>query len=358
MYKNFKHLKKFIFGSGCISQLKKILSTIKNTESASIIYLIDHFFGNGKLAAKLPVRNKDYIYYIDTTDEPEIEGIDTLSTQIKEKCDKNPVCIIGIGGGATLDTAKAISNLFTNSGKAEDYQGWDLVKKPGIFKIGIPTISGTGAESSRTCVLTNTKKKIKLGMNSDFTVFDQLILDPDLTASVPRDQYFYTGIDTYLHCMESLNGSYRNNIVDVLSEKAIELCKEVFLSDDMQSSINREKMMSASYLGGCAAGNVGAVHPLSAGLSIALKIHHGLANCIIMNIMDEFYPKEFDEFSLMLEKQKINLPMNISKNVSLDIFEKFYHSSIIHEKPLTNALGERFKDILTKKKIFELFKRI
>lgn len=59
-----------------------------------------------------------------------------------------PVAIIGMGGGCTLDTAKAISNLLTNGGKAEDYQGWDLVKVPGIYKIGIPTISGTGAESS------------------------------------------------------------------------------------------------------------------------------------------------------------------------------------------------------------------
>ena len=195
-------------------------------------------------------------------------------------------------------------------------------------------------------------------MNSNFTVFDQLILDPDLAASVPRDQYFYTGMDTYLHCMESLNGSFRNNIVDVLSEKALELCREVFLSDDMQSPANREKMMSASYFGGCAAGNVGVVHPLSAGLSIALKFHHGLANCIIMNIMDEFYPKEFDEFLLMLEKQKITLPVNISKNLSKDVFEKLYQSSIVHEKPLTNALGEQFKDILTKNKMLELFKRI
>ncbi len=67
-----------------------------------------------------------------------------------------------------------MANLLTNGGKAEDYQGWDLVKKPAIYKIGIPTISGTGAEASRTCVMTNSKSGIKLGMNSDFTIYDQL----------------------------------------------------------------------------------------------------------------------------------------------------------------------------------------
>lgn len=50
-------------------------------------------------------------------------------------------------------------------------------------------------------------------MNSDFTMFDQLVLDPDLSVTVPRDK-FYTGIDTYMHCFESLTGHYRNTVVD------------------------------------------------------------------------------------------------------------------------------------------------
>jgi 3-deoxy-alpha-D-manno-octulosonate 8-oxidase len=56
-----------------------------------------------------------------------------------------------------FDTGKAVSNLLRNPGNAEDYQGWDLVKNPGVYKIGVPTISGTGAEASRTCVMTNPK---------------------------------------------------------------------------------------------------------------------------------------------------------------------------------------------------------
>ena len=55
-----------------------------------------------------------------------------------------------MGGGIALDIAKAIANLLTNPGTAADYQGWDLVKNPSIFKIGIPTLSGTGAETTRT----------------------------------------------------------------------------------------------------------------------------------------------------------------------------------------------------------------
>ena len=75
-------------------------------------------------------------------------------------------------------------------------------KKRGIYKIAIPTISGTGSEATRTCVITNKSTGLKLGMNSDYTVFDQIIMDPELTKSVPRDQYFYTGMDAFIHCFE------------------------------------------------------------------------------------------------------------------------------------------------------------
>lgn len=81
-------------------------------------------------------------------------------------------------------------------------------------------------------------------MNSEFTIYDQLILDPELTATVPRDQYFYTGMDTYIHCIESLNGSYRHPVGDAFSREALELCREVFLSDDMMSGENRKNLWS------------------------------------------------------------------------------------------------------------------
>jgi len=83
-----------------------------------------------------------------------------------------------MGGGSTMDYTKAILNLNTNGGKTAEYQGWDLVKVPSIFKIGIPTISGTGTETTRTCVMTNTASGLKLRMNSDFTVFDHVKWTP------------------------------------------------------------------------------------------------------------------------------------------------------------------------------------
>ena len=273
---------------------------------------------------------------------------------------ENPCVIVGIGGGITLDTSKAISNLLNNDGLAESYQGWDLLKNKGVFKIGIPTISGTGAESTRTCVLTNSKSGLKLGMNSDFTVFDHLIMDPDLTKTVPRDQYFYTGMDSYIHCFESLHGIYRNAIGDAYSRECMRLAKEVFESNEIMSSINREKLMVASYLGGCAVASsyVGIVHPFSAGLSVVLGLHHCIANCIVMHAMEEYYPRVFEEFWNMVRLQNIEIPRNVCRDLTDLQYDALYAATIIHEKPLTNALGNNFKEKLNKKKVLELFKKM
>lgn len=352
-YKNTKNVPYYIFGKGSIAQLMDVI------KDGYRVYFIDYYFKNKELINKLPLKKEDVIIYVDTTEEPTTEKIDAYKDYLVKINKDTPSTIIGIGGGATLDSAKAVANLLTNSGKAEDYQGWDLVKNPAIYKIGIPTISGTGAEASRTCVMTNVKTGLKLGMNSDYTIYDQLILDSDLTKTVPKEQYFYTGMDTYIHSFESLNGSYRHAVGDAFAREAIHLCKDVFNSQDMKNDENREKLMTASYLGGCAIANsfVGVVHPFSAGLSVVFKIHHCEANCITMRGMKEFYPKEYDEFFEMAEKQNIKIPTlnKYVKTLDEEIFEKLYNSTIIHEKPLSNALGDNFKDILTYEKVKEIF---
>lgn len=359
--KNAKNTSHYIFGKDSISKLQPLLLGLKPDTSSYAIYFIDDYFKKAPKALKgVAISDLDLVSYIDTTNEPKTDDINLLLSSLQVANKDKPFAVIGIGGGSTLDIAKAVSNLLTNGGKAEDYQGWDLVKKPGIYKVGIPTLSGTGAEATRTCVMTNPKSGLKLGMNSDHTVFDQLIMDPNLTITVPRDQYFYTGMDAYIHCIESLAGSYRNAIGDAFSYQTLKLCREVFQSSDMQSDQNREKLMVASYLGGCAIATsfVGVVHPLSAGLSVVLGVHHCLANCIVMSVMEEFYPRETEEFLKFAENQKIKIPQGICQNLSLDLYERLYQSTVIHKKPLTNALGENFKKTLTKAKVIEIFKRM
>ena len=205
--------------------------------------------------------------------------------------------------------------------------------------------------------MTNPVNGLKLGMNSDFTVYDQIILDPDLTNTVPRDQYFYTGMDAYIHCMESLRGSYRNAIGDAYSDQTIQLCRDVFLGGDMMSDENRAKLMVASYLGGCAIATsyVGVVHPFSAGLSVILGIHHCVANCITMRAMEQFYPEGYREFWQMTKYQGVTIPEGICRNLTDEQYDSLYASTVIHQKPLINALGENYKDILTREEVKKIF---
>lgn len=354
--RNDRNVGMIVFGDGAISELERLIESRRHIGPPLIF--IDHYFQGIDLLDFDAKAVGAKIIYLDTTHEPEVNNIDAITDQVRNWA--TPGVVVGIGGGSTLDTAKAVSNLLNNPGKAEAYQGWDLVKNSGVYKIGIPTISGTGAESSRTCVLTNYDKNLKLGMNSHHTIFDQLILDPKLTSTVSRDQYFYTGMDTYIHCIESLNGTFRHELADAYSKQALSLCEDIFSSTDMKSDEMRKKMMTASYFGGSALANsfVGVVHPLSAGLSMVLGTPHCLANCIVMQQMSEFYPEETEKFLEYKEIQGISIPSNITKDLDDEGFKKLHESSVIHEKPLSNALGDGFRDILSYEKTRELFEKM
>lgn len=355
--KNARNVHSYLYGFGMLRELKDLLGSRRAGDSP-VVYFIDHYFQANGLPANLhPDSSMDLVIFIDSTHEPKTGQIDALRDEVLSKTRQLPCAIVGLGGGTTMDVAKAVSNLLTNGGSATDYQGWDLVKTPGVYKIGIPTISGTGAESTRTCVMTNPANGLKLGMNSDHTVFDQIILDPQLTATVPRDQYFYTGMDAYIHCLESSNGSYRNAVGDAFGEQTLSLCRKVFLSEDMASDENRARLMVASYLGGCAIATsyVGLVHPFSAGLSIALGVHHCVGNCIVMRAMEEFYPEGYREFWKMAEKQNVEIPCGLCENLTEEQYQQLYRSTTIHEKPLTNALGDGFLETLTFDKVVSMF---
>lgn len=363
MYRNTKNVPYYVFGNGSFAQLGDLLQSRRRMGGGGpVLFFVDHFFCGQELEARLPVEKGDQVHFVNSDSEPEVGRIDALKAAV---CERQPVsegtapcCVVGIGGGSTLDTAKAVANLLTNPGKAEDYQGWELVRHPAIYKIGVPTLSGTGAECSRTCVLTNVPKKLKLGMNSDHTVYDQLLLDPELTRTVPRDQYFFTGMDTFMHCIETLHGSFRDAIVDAFSVRAVQMCREIFLSDDMMSDENREKMMIASYIGGMAAGNVGVIHPVSAGLGVVLHIRHGLANCLALNVLEDIYPEQHRDFLTMLQRQNVTLPTGLCRNLTPEEYEALYAGTIVHEKPLTNALGRDFRQILGRENLLERFRRM
>ena len=357
--RHVRNAQRYVIGAGSIATLPELLQHRRSLGEGAVIFFVDQYFRDiNYLAQRLDVRGTDMLLFVSSDSEPTTDYIDHLVEGIRRELSTLPTAIVGMGGGCAMDIAKAVSNLLTNEGRAQDYQGWDLVVRPGVYKIAVPTLSGTGAEATRTCVMTNLNNGLKLGMNSDHTVFDQIVMDPELTGTVPRDQYFYTGMDAYIHCVEALAGSYRNAIGDALSRETISLCREVFLSDDMMALENREKLMVASYLGGCAIATsyVGLVHPLSAGLSIVLGLHHCIANCIVIRAMERFYPDAYREFWTMVEHQHVEIPEGLCRNLTDSQYLALYNASIVHQKPLTNALGEGYARVLTPELVTELYR--
>ena len=353
-----RNVGRFSFGAGGAAGVAELAAARRAATGAAVVWLLDEYFATHPgPTTVLGIAPGDHVEHVGTADEPTTDGIDALVARVRTAGHGEPASIVGFGGGITLDTAKALANLLTNGGRAADYQGWDLVRVPGVHKVGVPTISGTGAEATRTCVMTNPATGLKLGMNSDHTVFDHVVLDPDLTRTVPRDQYFFTGMDAYIHCVEALAGSYRNAIGDAYSRETVALCRRVFLEGDMMSDANRSDLMVASYLGGCAIATsyVGVVHPLSAALSVVYGLHHCVANCIVLNALGEFYPEAHAEFGEMVRRQGVAVPTGVCARLDDATRAALVAATVKHEKPLVNALGERFRDRLTDAKLVSIF---
>ncbi|MGY0392332.1 iron-containing alcohol dehydrogenase family protein [Bizionia sp. KMM 8389] len=358
-YKNYPMVSRVVFGRGSFNQLGDILSPKRVSTIAPFIFLVDDVFEkNGLLSGRIPLAYEDKIIFISAEEEPKTEQVDALVEEIILTCKQRPSGIIGIGGGTVMDMAKAVALMLTNEGESKDYQGWDLIKNPAIYHVGIPTISGTGAEVSRTTILTGPIRK--LGINSDFTPFDQVILDPELTNTVPKDQWFYTGMDCFVHCIESLNGTYLNAFSESYGEKALALCKEIFLEDHLSENESADKLMMASWHGGMsiAYSQVGVAHAMSYGLGYLLGVKHGVGNCIVFEHLEEYYPEGVAMYKKMREKHNIAIPQGICANLSDKEFDIMIDVALSLEPLWENALGKNWKKVITRQKLKALYSKM
>jgi len=355
-FRNFKLVGYVVFGRGCFNQLDEILSPHRKS-GFPMVFLVDHFFEGKPLPNRIPLRDNDIILYVDVTAEPKTTYVDELAARLKQEFG-SVSGVIGIGGGSTMDLAKAVSLMMNNPGSSADYQGWDLVNLPGVYKVGIPTLSGTGAEVSRTTVLTGPTRK--LGMNSDFTPFDQIVLDPELTKDAPINQRFYTGMDCYIHCIESLEGTYLNEFSKSYGEKALELCRKVFVEKEEWNDESDDQLMMASYAGGMsiAYSQVGVAHAVSYGLSYLLGTKHGIGNCIVMDHLEEFYPAGVKEFKYMVEKNQIDIPKGICAGLNDEQFDKMIDVSLGMKPLWENALGAGWEKLMTRDRLRALYEKL
>jgi 3-deoxy-alpha-D-manno-octulosonate 8-oxidase len=356
MFKNFKSVTKTVFGRGSFNQLDSILDEKRAKSDDFMVFLVDNYFNGKELAKRVPAHAQDMLIFVDVDPhEPTTEQIDSLRDQILTTKGL-PAGVIGIGGGSVMDIAKAVALMLTNEGSSTLYQGLNLIKKPGIYHVGVPTISGTGAEVSMTAVLTGPEKK--LGLKCDWTVFDQIVLDPELIIDVPRNQWFYTGMDTFIHCVESMTGHLKNTFSEAYGYKSIDLCRDVYLGENYgQNDLNNEKLMVASYFGGLSLtySEVGVCHALSYGMSYVFGTRHCIANCIIFEQLEEYYPEGVREFREMVRKNDIFIPKNLSKDWTEAQVDKMVDVSLALHHMWNHAVGAGWQEKVKREHLKEIY---
>jgi 3-deoxy-alpha-D-manno-octulosonate 8-oxidase len=164
-------------------------------------------------------------------------------------------------------------------------------------------------------------------------------------------------MDCYIHCVESLTGTFLNAFSQSYGEKAMDLCREVFLEHGPDSN---DKLMMASYFGGMsiAYSQVGICHALSYGLSFVLGLHHGIGNCIAFDYLEEFYPEWVREFREMMEKHDIKLPRGLVSGLGNNDLDKMIDVALVLDPLWENALGPDWKKIMTRDRIKELYQKM
>lgn len=195
-------------------------------------------------------------------------------------------CIVSVGGGSAIDTAKGMAILLKEGGKLQDYVGFQILTRPQTPHIVIPTTAGTGSEVTYVAVIKDHEEGRKL-LFGDYNILPNVaILDPKMTEGLPPRLTAATGMDAMSHAIEALHSLQREPIADGMALHAIRLIK-AFLPKAVENGkdmMARGEMLIAANMAGIAFSNaqVGVVHALAHSVGARFKVHHGLANSILL----------------------------------------------------------------------------
>lgn len=270
---------------------KSIVDDIKTYGGTKVVFvtdknIIDLYETQELINLLRSAGNKIYIYD-DVEENPSDICVDKAAAYMNQI---KPDAVIYYGGGSVIDLGKAANLIYTHGGKINEYEdligGIEKIKGILIPSIAIPTTAGSGSEVSSVSVITDSKRRVKMGVLSPYIVPQISILDAEVTVAMPSDLTAYTGMDALTHCIEA----YVSNICFEpgrgIAYQGIKLVKQylyraVSCGEDL---VARENMLVASACGSMAFNNnyLGTVHACAHQLSSTVGIPHGLANAVML----------------------------------------------------------------------------
>ena len=286
----FQSTPRIVMGIGAS---EKISDEIKRLSGKSVMIVTDPGLVKAgicdNIASSLVNAGLEVHRFDDVEPDPPFEIASKASQAVK---DSGADIILGLGGGSSLDIAKVASILVTNSDPVSSYFGIDMVPKPGLKTILVPTTAGTGSEVTPISILSDTEEKLKKGIVSSHLFPAAAILDPMLTLGLPAPVTAATGMDALIHAVEAYTSLNATAFTDLLAEQSIRL-----ISSNLRTAFAngsnvqaRYKMLEGSLLAGMAFANAGvtAVHAFAYPIGAEFHIPHGVANSIMLWPVMEF----------------------------------------------------------------------
>ena len=354
---DYKQPVEIIFGNGKISELSELLKSAKKP-----LLVSDPFFIKSGLVNKIKAITGEITIYSDISPNPDVSEVDRCSKLITEN---NIDVIVALGGGSSLDLAKAASIAVEN---IEDcISGKRNIPTEHIPIIAVPTTSGTGSEVTCVAVLTNRKTGKKAPLVSESFYPKIALIDPELTYSLPPYMTASTGIDVLCHAVEGYWSKGHQPICDALAVYAIKLVFKHLITayEDGKNIEAREKLAEASVIAGLAftLPKTTASHACSFPLTSIYHIPHGEACGLTLDyfmvinssdtrtqrLADELGYKTVNDFAddIRQLKQKLNLRLNLEEfSLSNDDITELVRLS--HHPNLSNNPIEITDDILLK----------
>ena len=291
---NFRTVPLVESGLGKISILSDVCNQL-NIKKPLII--TDHgLFKLGfveEIEKSLSIKNiSPCVYNRVKADPPESNIFEAVNLFQNHKADG----VVGLGGGSSMDVAKAVSYFSINNINIKECYGVNNLKNDRCPLIQIPTTAGTGSEVTPIAIFTLENEQ-KMGIVDPLLYADCAILDAELTIGLPKNITAYSGIDAMVHAIEAYTTKIKKNpISDALAKKALNL-----LGNNIKEAVNnpenkkaRESMLLGSMLAGMAFANApcAAVHALAYPIGAKFHVPHGLSNSLVLPEVLKFNSKE------------------------------------------------------------------